>query len=128
MVIPGYRTLEVLETRVDETGRVPVAVHVEKQQRVRPDESVTRPFIKIQLAVGARTIYCDLRQARALSEFIDLVLPSAEQALEELLSSPDRHPNNRYQSPGVSHTEDGTPVAKRRVRRRVRQHGEEASQ
>lgn len=117
-MVPGYRTLDVIRTEQVVAGKIPIEVHLEKQQRVRDDESVTRPFLKLKLVVGNRVIYCDIRQAAALADLVKTVVPHAEEALDELLSSPERQ---RYQQPPeIQHTADGTPVDKRRVRRRVR--------
>jgi len=120
-MVPGYKTLDVLYTEQDVAGKIPVEVHVEKQQRVRDDESVTRPFIKLRLVIGNRVVYCDIRQAEALSRLIDRIAPSAQDALEELLSSSDRSYKPFKEAPVTS---DGTPVENRRVRRKVRKYQE----
>jgi hypothetical protein len=81
--MPGYETLEVLYKMTDETGRLPVEVSVEKQCRVRDDESKTRPFIKMLLVVGNRTVYCDPKQAEDLARLINRSLPYAEAAVSQ---------------------------------------------
>ena len=83
----GYKTLAVIRSEEDTSGRLPIEVAVEKQQRVREDESTTRPFIKVRLTIGNRTVFCDVRQAKVLAELTQVVLPDALQALEDLLNA-----------------------------------------
>lgn len=80
----GYETLEVLHKVDDDSGKLPVGVAVEKQCRIRDDESKSRPFVKMQLTIGNRTIYCDPQQAGDLANLINDVLPKAQAAISQL--------------------------------------------
>jgi len=117
--VAGYRTMEVLFNETDDSGRHPVEVSVEKQQRIRDDESTTRPFLKMRLVIGNRTIFCDINQARVLASLVQKMLPDAIDALSKFA-------NQTYETP--SHKEDtcsdsgsnGSSEVRRRVRRNVR--------
>lgn len=80
----GYETLEVLHKVSDTTGRLPLEVVVEKQCRVRDDESRSRPFVKMQLTIGNRTLYCDPTAAEGISKLINDVMPKAHAAMSQL--------------------------------------------
>lgn len=82
--MPGYETVEVLHKVEALEGRLPVEVAIEKQRRIRDDESKTRPFVKMQLTIGNRTMYCDPKQARDLARLIDEAAPKAEALIFQL--------------------------------------------
>lgn len=80
----SYETVEVLYQEKDEATHLPVEVTIEKQQRVRDDESKTRPFIKIRFSVGNRHVYCDVEQATSLATLLTEAIPYAEAAITQL--------------------------------------------
>lgn len=85
--MPGYETLEVLHKVNESSGNLPVEVSIEKQCRIRDDESKTRPFIKMQLVIGKRTMFCDPKQAEDLARLINMVLPHAHAATSQLAAA-----------------------------------------
>lgn len=115
----GYKTLEVIRHDEDTSCRIPVEVHIEKQQRVREDESTTRPFIKVKLVVGNRTVFCDVKQAKSLARMIIEAVPDAESALEKLSSYIPEPFGNLSVTDGDNISEGNGGVGGKR-RRRVR--------
>jgi hypothetical protein len=79
-----FETLEVLHTVSHTDGRIPLSIDIEKQVRVRDDESKTRPFIKLKITIGNRSTYCDLIQAQVLSGLIEDIQPLADAAIQQL--------------------------------------------
>jgi hypothetical protein len=87
--MPGFETIEVLETFKYEEGRVPVEISLDLQCRIKDDESKSRPFVKLKLAVGSRTIYCDVEQAEQIVSGIEAAIPLAKAKIAQLKAEKD---------------------------------------
>lgn len=82
--MPGFETIEVLESIKHEDGRIPVEVSLDLQCRIKDDETKSRPFVKIKLAVGNRTIYCDVEQAEQITNAVEALVPLAKAKIVQL--------------------------------------------
>jgi len=79
-----FETVEVLETIKNEDCRVPISLSIEKQVRIRDDESKSMPFVKLKILIGSRAVYLDFEQAELIAPMLEEMVPKAKAAVSQL--------------------------------------------
>lgn len=79
-----FETIEVLELVESSEFRIPTKISIELQVKIRDDDSRTRPFVKIKIEAGSRSLYCNPEEAKWYAAELGEMVKKAEAKISQL--------------------------------------------